>query len=341
MSEFNPNGVGIANGNYFGLPYSLDECKIVLIPVPWDVTVSYGEGTSLGPEAIMDASIMFDLFDPSVKEAWKCKIGTLPLNKELKKLNTSTRKVSKKIIEVLASGEEEENVAKEIKIVNDACEKMNKYVYEQSQRLINEGKIVAVVGGEHSVPYGLIKAISEKYKNIGILHIDAHADLREAYEGFTFSHASIMYNVINNINEVASLSQVAIRDFCDDENNIICNNKKIKVFTDNSLRKLEFCGKNWDAICDCIIDSLPENIYISFDIDGLSPELCPNTGTPVPGGLSFNKADYLLEKLSRSGKKIRGFDLVEVAPGEINDWDANVGARLLYKLCLYANNSIK
>lgn len=338
MTEFNPNDIGIANGKFFGLPYPDSENKIFLIPVPWDVTVSYGEGTSNGPDAIMEASIMFDLFDPAIPNAWECRIGTIPYNKRLYKLNKATRRLSLEVIENLADGKQKEEVIDLLKQVNEACDYMNKSVYNSANEVIDSGKIAAVVGGEHSVPYGLVKALSEKYSNFGILHIDAHADLREAYEGFTYSHASIMFNIINNIPQVSRLCQVAIRDFCDAEYSIIQSNDKIAIFPDNELRRREFTGETWEKTCNDIIKTLPDNVYISFDIDGLSPELCPHTGTPVPGGLTFNKADYLLLKLAQSGKRIIGFDLVEVAPSPDGDeWDANVGAKLLYKLALYTN----
>jgi agmatinase len=336
MENFDPNGVGIANGNYFGLPCSLEESKVALISVPWDVTVSYGEGTSKGPGSIMDVSVMFDLFDLSVDRAWEYCIGTVPEKEELKELNCKTRLLAKSVIDRLAEGASEEELSSEIDSVNSACERMNDYVFNQSFALLRQGKIPGIVGGEHSVPFGQIKAVAEHYGNVGILHIDAHADLREAYEGFRYSHASIMYNVLKEIPQVSKLCQVAIRDFCAEEHKIIINEQRVRSFTDFELRNAEFDGLSWNKVCDSIISTLPDNVYISFDIDGLSPDLCPNTGTPVPGGLTFNKADHLLVKLMNSGKKIVGFDLVEVAPGEDNEWDANVGAKLLYKMCLYA-----
>ncbi len=336
MENFDPNGVGIANGNYFGLPCSLEESKVALISVPWDVTVSYGEGTSRGPESIMDVSVMFDLFDSSVNRAWEYNIGTVPENGCLIELNDKTRTLSKSIIDRLATGASEEELSEEIAKVNSACERMNEYVFDQSCKLLKTGKIPGVVGGEHSVPFGQIKAVAGHYGNIGVLHIDAHADLRRAYEGFRYSHASIMYNVLKEIPNVTKLCQVAIRDFCADEQEIIVSDSRVRSFTDHELRSAEFDGVAWSNMCDSIIAELPDNVYVSFDIDGLSPDLCPNTGTPVPGGLTFNKADHLLVKLMNSGKKIVGFDLVEVAPGESSDWDANVGAKLLYKICLYA-----
>ncbi len=338
-SEFNPNDIGVANGNFFGLPYGIDESDMIIVSVPWDVTTSYSDGTSDGPEAIKDASLQVDLFDENIPNAWDIKIGTLPTDKNLVKHNKRMRKIASDVIDELSSGRVGESLMKEIESVNEASEQINEYVYGISNEYLERGKIVGLVGGEHSVPLGLIKALSEKYEDLGILHIDAHADLRAAYEGFTYSHASIMYNVLNEIPNVKAITQVAVRDFCSDEYEIMTKNPKVTSFTDSVLSDKKFDGENWKSICDRIIGTLPQKVYVSFDIDGLSPDMCPSTGTPVPGGLSFREADYLLYKLAKSGKEIVGFDLCEVAPSEDNEWDANVGARVLFKLAIYTNLS--
>lgn len=341
MSIFNPNDVGVANGNYFALPYSLDECKIALVSVPWDVTTSYSAGTSDGPQAIIEASVQVDLFDESVPCAWETLIGTLPLDKTVIKHNKSARKIAEQVIEELATGTDPKALEKQVAQVNEASVQINEYVEGVSARLLQKGKIVGIVGGEHSVPLGLIKALGGQHENFGVLHIDAHADLRRAYEGFKYSHASIMYNVLEEVPAVSRLTQVAVRDFCNDEYDLMQNDGRICAFTDQALSRRKFEGETWRALCDEIITTLPDKVYISFDIDGLVPELCPNTGTPVPGGLSFREADYLLERLAASGKQLVGFDLCEVAPASEGEWDANVGARILFKLCLYTQKSVK
>jgi agmatinase len=192
---------------------------------------------------------------------------------------------------------------------------------------------VGLVGGDHSTPLGLFRAQAARHKRFGILHIDAHMDLRIAYEGFTFSHASIMYNALP-LKELTTLVQVGIRDFCQQENDVMVAQKgRVKVVRSADIRRQQFDGVTWRDQCDAIIAALPEAVHISFDIDGLDPTLCPHTGTPVPGGLAFEEATYLLSRLAASGKRIIGFDLVEVSPGKESDWDANVGARLLWHLC--------
>lgn len=341
METFDPNDIGIANGNFFGLPYDVEDSMLVLLPVTWDATVSYGKGTAGGPEAMLNASLQIDLFDEKIPDVWKNRIATLPFDSGIETLNRSTRPVAEEIIDKLSHGASAADLGSEIERVNRASAILNDYVYSTSKKYIGQGKTVGVVGGEHSVPFGYIKALGEKFPDFGILHIDAHADLRRAYEGFEYSHASIMYNVLEKVPRVSKICQVGVRDFCSDEYDIMCGDGRVVSFTDRMLHRELFFGTSWDSVCSRIVETLPENVYVSFDIDGLSAEFAPNTGTPVPGGLSFNEADYLLEKLSSSGKRIIGFDLCEVAPGPDGEWDANVGSRVLFKLCLYSIASHK
>ncbi|MDR2292951.1 MAG: agmatinase family protein [Prevotellaceae bacterium] len=345
MEKFNPNDIGLPNGNFFALPYSVDESEIVLIAVPWDVTTSYRSGTAKAPVRIIEASSQIDLYDVDVKDAWKIKTGTHPYNEEIFIESTELRKKAEKIIAHLENGGnvKDISIANKLSSINKASEKLNKWIYERAEIYYKEKKITGIVGGDHSVSFGLIKLLSEKYDNLGILHIDAHADLRHAYEGFEYSHASIMYNVITKCKNISKLVQVGIRDFCNAEAELIANSDKISAYTDFYISEQLFGGEQtWKSLCNNIVNELPENVYISFDIDGLSPDLCPNTGTPVPGGLSFQQAHYLLLMLAKSGKRIVGFDVCEVAPNPDNDndeYDANTGARILYKICCLAHLS--
>jgi agmatinase len=161
-------------------------------------------------------------------------------------------------------------------------------------------------------------------------------DFRIAYEGFRWSHASIMYNVLMQIPQVTKLVQVGIRDFGEGEMDFgIEQGRRVEThFDDAWADELAEGGTTFSDLCRRVVGALPPSVYISFDIDALDPALCPHTGTPVPGGLSFNQVVILLGVLKTSGRRIVGFDLVEVSPGPDEDeWDANVGARVLYKLC--------
>lgn len=335
INSFDSNGIGQLNDGMFGLPFSIEECETVLIPVPWEVTVSYSGGTAQGPQAILKASYQVDLHDPVVKDAWKKGIAIDEISTEIKTKSDTLRQLAEEYIDALANGADEKNDAlKQISTtINTECLWLNNWVKNRVLHFLNKNKIVGLIGGDHSTPLGMMQALAEKFGEFTVLQIDAHADLRNAYEGFEFSHASIMFNALK-IKEVKKLVQVGIRDYCEEELNLINNsNGRIKTFFDRDIKYAQYTGDSWDRICNRIINELPENIYLSFDIDGLDPKLCPNTGTPVAGGFEAEQVLFLLEKIVKSGRKIIAFDLNEVAPGpEGNDWDANVAARLIYRI---------
>jgi agmatinase len=320
IKSFDPNSPGDPNANLFGLPFTCDEAEVVVIPVPWDVTVSYSDGTSAGPEAIFDASFQVDLYEPTIPDAWKIGIAMDEIPEELKVQGAQLREEAKAYIDAFTNG---------VDVKDDAV-----WVKSKALHWMNKGKLVMLVGGDHSTPMGMIEALAEKHPSFGILQIDAHADLRIAYEGFTFSHASIMYNALQ-VPAVSKLVQVGIRDYCLQEVEIILSSPdRIKTYFDRDLKVENYRGKTWAQQVDDIIAQLPEHVYISFDIDGLDPKLCPHTGTPVAGGFEFEQATYLIEQVARSGKKIIACDLNEVTPGpEGDEWDANVGARMLFRMC--------
>ena len=319
----------------FDLDFTPETAKIIIIPVPWEVTVSYHSGTADGPLAILNASTQVDLALKDIPEASKIGISMLPFPQSLREESMKLREWAATHIGG-ATGELKPNDPG-IRKINEACENLNIYIRSTAQKWMKEGKMVALLGGDHSTPLGLLRLLNERYERFGILQIDAHMDLRKAYQGFTYSHASIMYNALK-LPGVARLVQVGIRDFCDEEREVVKRAMgRVVTWYDDDLKAGRHEGKTWREQCDLIIADLPERVYISFDIDGLDPKLCPNTGTPVPGGLEFSEAIYLIKSLVASGRRIIAFDLNEVAPGAAGatDWDANVGARLLYQLCAW------
>lgn len=331
---FNPSDIGIDNGNIFGLPFTRDNAKVMILPVPWEVTVSYGTGAADGPKAILEESLQVDLFDPDIKDAWKTGIFMEPISKSIFKKSSLLRELAKKCINHLEEGGDvnDPKIESMRDEINDGSRDLNKYIEDWSTEILNNKKIPAVLGGDHSSPLGLMEALGKKYESYGILHIDAHADLRNAYEGFEFSHASIMNNALK-IKSVSKLVQVGIRDYCEEEDALVRGtNGRAKMFTDREIRRSMFAGKTWAKICADIVKELPKDVYISFDIDGLEPHLCPNTGTPVPGGLEFEEAFYLFEQVVKTGRKIIGFDLCEVVHGKHTNIDVITGARALYRL---------
>ena len=336
IKNFDANGPAPEDAGIYGLPFTAEEADIVLIPVPWEVTTSYGAGTSHGPEAILEASYQVDLFHREFPELWKRGIAMDELPEALLDQSQELKKEAKHVMDLLVKGGDKKKQArakKALELINAECAVMNTWVEQRAGYWMDQGKLVGLVGGDHSTSLGMFQAQGLRHKEFGILHIDAHLDLRIAYEGFTYSHASIMYNTLP-IKQMKQLVSVGIRDFCEQENTVFLKQKdRVKVILSADIRRQQFDGITWREQCDAIINALPEKVHISFDIDGLDPTLCPNTGTPVPGGLQFEEATYLLSRLAASGKKIIGFDLVEVSPGEHDEWDANVGARLLFHLC--------
>ncbi len=330
---FDPNAAAAADSGVFGLPFTPEEAGVVLVPVPFEATTSYGGGTAGGPMAIFEASKQVDLFDLDTGRPYEAGIAMLDSPAQLNAWNHEARALAAPIIEAGGAEPKDANLVR----VNALCEQMNGWVYETTKRWLSKGKLVGVVGGDHSTPFGAIRAVAEKHPGVGVLHLDAHADLRDAYEGFTWSHASIMNNVVSRIPQVSRLVQVGIRDFGEAEFDLIQASKgRIHTFFDATLARARLDGMPWREMVDSIVAELPKEVYLSWDIDGLEPTLCPHTGTPVPGGLSFHQAIGLLEGLHRAGKRIVGFDLNEVAPGPADEWDGNVGARLLYKMIGWA-----
>ena len=345
IKSFNPNDLANINNNIFGLPFNIEESEVILIPVPWNVTVSYKDGAAKAPEAIFKASFQVDLYDAYVEDAWKYGISMDPVPTYWFELNKNLRKKAEEHIKFLETRDSEKPSLKHIKRIrairneiNNECKNLNKWVREQAIAYLNKNKIVGVVGGDHSSSFGLLQALSEKHKDFGVLQIDAHSDTRKAFEGFAYSHASAMYNA-SRLQQISKIVQVGVRDYCEEEVNFIKDpTNRVITFFDRDIQHQLFSGRLWKDIVNDIISKLPDLVYVSFDIDGLDPKLCSHTGTPVPGGFNLEQMLYLFEKLIESGRKIIGFDLCEVVPSP-NEWDENVGARVIYKLSNIASKS--
>ncbi|WKZ66442.1 MAG: agmatinase family protein [Flavobacteriales bacterium] len=334
IKSFDPNSPGDPDAQLYGLPFTCAEADIVLVPVPWEVTTSYGGGTSRGPEAIRQASLQVDLFHPEFPELWKRGIAMDEAPGALLQQSDALKKRAAEVMDALVGrpgAKRKARAQKALQLINEECAVMNEWVEERCGHWMDQGKRVGLVGGDHSTPLGLFRAQAKRHKKFGILHIDAHLDLRIAYEGFAYSHASIMHNALA-IPQLERIVSVGIRDFCQQENEVFLAAKdRVRIVRSADLRALQYAGATWKDQCEAIIAALPEKVHISFDIDGLDPTLCPNTGTPVPGGLQFEEATYLLSRLAAK-RTVIGFDLVEVSPGT-DEWDANVGARVLWHLC--------
>ncbi len=343
LSNFDHNGASNPKNNIFGLPFSEEDARLVILPVPWEVTVSYGAGTSRAAERVFHASMQVDVFDAETNSAWQKGFFMRQPDRKVLMKSDYLRKEAELYINYTSKGEAVEKntfMCKSLKEINEGSAILNNWVYEQTRDLLASGKLVALLGGDHSTPLGYFKAIAEKHGDFGILQIDAHCDLRKCYENFVYSHASVMYNALKEIPQLKRLVQVGVRDYSQEEWDYISNsNYQVITYFDRDIKERGFDGQSWKQIADEIVSHLPDKVYISFDIDGLDPKLCPSTGAPVQGGFDTEQVFYLIKKIIQSGRHFIGFDLDEIGVGE-TDWDANVGARILWKLCnlLVASN---
>jgi agmatinase len=285
--------------------------SIVVVPVCYDGTASYAKGTRNGPAAIMQAYEQLDYEDPRFPDV-SDSFGVF-VDKEVKF-----------------------NAAENANSIGSMIRQQAK---SRATAILQAGQTPVFLGGEHSISQGAVESCADFAGELGVLQIDAHMDLRHEYEGYAYSHASVMRNVLDSCPHVTRLLQVGIRDYCIEEKQVVERERgRVAVLRDDVFSARLDSGTSAKAQFEEAVALLPESIYITFDIDGLDPSLCPSTGTPVPGGLSFNQAALLLQVVVETGKKVIGFDLVEVAPSPLdNEWDANVGARVLNKLCRCAD----
>lgn len=342
LSLFDQNFVGNPNNNIFGLPFTEEEARLVILPVPWEVTVSYAAGTARACEHIYKCSKQVDIYDIDGSFGWKQGFYMRELDKKILMKSDYLRKEAELFIDYISKGESVEKnkfMCKSLKEINEGSKMMNQWVYDQCKELLDKGKLVGLLGGDHSTPLGFMKALTEKYGSFGVLQIDAHCDLRKSYEHFIYSHASIMYNALAEIPTLEKLIQIGVRDYSEEEWNLVCNsNYRVITYFDKEIKERQFEGETWKQLVEEIIQQLPQQVYLSFDIDGLDRKYCPNTGTPVQGGFESEEIFYLIKKIHESGRKLIGFDLVEIGVGQ-SDWDSNVGARTLWRLCnLMINN---
>jgi agmatinase len=268
-----------------------EDARVLVWPVSYEGTVSYGTGTGRGAMAIIDASRNMELYEEETdSEVYKIGINTLD---EFQPRETP--------------------------------DEMMRDLYEESKELIRDGRFLCMIGGEHSVSAPVIKAHAEKYHDLSVLQIDAHADLRDTYDGTPHSHASIMARVVKDL-RIPSV-QVGIRSISADEARLINSGIPTKIFWAKDIAgRTDWIGP--------AIDSLTENVYLTIDIDGLDPSIVPTTGTPEPGGLGWYETLKLIKRLA-SKRRVVGMDLVEYSYVESYDSPAFLCAKLIYKSLAY------
>lgn len=336
LSNFDVNSAGNPNNNIFGLPFSEDDARLVILPVPWEVTVSYGAGTSRAPDQVFKAALQVDIFNPDVPDGWKSGFYMRPVDRKVMLKSDYLRKEAELFIDFVSRGEDiqaNKFMCKSLREINEGSVFLNDWVYEQTSDLLKAGKLVGLLGGDHSTALGYWRVQAEHHDDFGILQIDAHCDLRPAYEFFKYSHASVVYNALAEIPQLKKVVQVGVRDYSKGEWEYVQQHAdRVTCYLDRDIKDRMYEGANWRSICDDIVAQLPQKVHISFDIDGLDPKLCPHTGTPVHGGFQADQVNFLFRRVLQSGRSIIGFDLVEIGVGDTN-WDANVGACELWNLC--------
>ncbi len=335
LSKFDPNAAGNPNNTIYGLPFKEEDAQLVLLPVPWEVTASCRSGSSRCAEQILKASMHVDIFDADVPNAWRKGYFMRLADKKILLKSDYLRREAELYLGYIAKEEDlsaNKFMNKSIKEINEGGAMLNDWVYNQTKDLLEHNKLVGLIGGDSSVSLGFFKALEEKHGSFGVLQVDAHCDLRKAYNGFLYSNASVMYNALQDVPGIEKLVQIGIREYCEEEWDYICNSDyKVIAYFDQQIKEKMYEGQGWGTIAASIIDHLPQSVYISLDVDGLDPKLCPNSGTPAIGGFQSEQVLYLFKKIVESGRKLIGFDLVEVGIGD-GSTDVNVAARLIWKL---------
>jgi len=280
--------------NFLGLQgelTELDSAGFVVLPICYDDTASFLKGTAKAPPVIIAASEQLEFLDETLLDEFHhCGIHT----------------------------------AQTVSPNGMAPEQVQQKIYETAKKFIQAGKTVLALGGEHSITIALVRAAAEKFPDISVLQIDAHADLRDEYEGSRFSHACVMRRVYEM--KIPAVG-VGIRSFDKTQHQFIVENG-LKVFSPATIAE----NKEWIKE---VLAGLTENVYLSVDIDGLDPAFAPGTGTPEPGGLTYQQVTELILAVGRS-KKIIGADVVEVIPGLTGVTTEYLAARLAYKIIVAA-----
>ena len=277
------------NKTYAGIPAEnakLDTARIVLIPVPYDGTSTWQKGADKGPEAFLEASENMELYDVETEsEVYKRGIYLADYITE-----------------------------------NESPEKMVEAVHEKTKLYINKNKFVTLIGGEHSISIGSIRAFNECFNNLTVVQIDAHADLRKEYDGSAYNHACAVHEASQHTN----LIQIGIRSMDTSEKSIM---DKDKVFFAHEMVNDDYWMEN-------ALDLMTDNVFITFDLDAFDPSILPSTGTPEPGGLLWYETLEFLEKIF-SQKNVVGFDIVELCPNNQDKSSNFLAAKLYYKMLTY------
>jgi agmatinase len=320
-------------------PYAArpEGAEAVLIPVPWEAT-GPPVGTGRAPAAILAASDRMSPLHRTLGRPDSRGIAALEVSEDVREWSQEARRWAQPVRDGAADAE----LPGCLERVEALGDRLNEWVYAESRRWIGSGKLAAVVGGDQSAAFGLIRAAAETHAGLGVLHVDARPDLGPRSEPFRWSRRSIIRNALKEIPEVAGVIQVGLRELDESEAEEMDRHpRRLRGHFEADLRAELLGGEVFTHLAKRIVADLPGTVYISFDVTGLDHSLCPHAAAPLPGGLSFAEAEALLRAVVESGRRIVGFDLSEVGAPSSDEggWDALVGARLLYALVGYALRS--
>ncbi|MBQ0080614.1 MAG: arginase family protein [Alistipes sp.] len=323
-----------ANAYYFKDSTSPENASVVYISVPWSLTSAKGEGSSYAPDAIIEASGKISSFDAFNQISMEGKVSTLDIDYEIQEKSIILGEDVWRIFDYLRDGGllKADFFGRKVKKVNEGILEMRQKVYQTSKAWAEKGKIIGIIGGDHSVSYGAVKALAEQHDQIGVLFLDAQPDMIQDNYDIKYSHRTIARDIINDIPQVSKMVQAGIRDITEEEYSIIQINPKVELFLMEQMEQMLSSGETWNNVCEKIINRLPEKIYVSVDIDVLNIECCSHTISPLPGGMPFGRLCTLLNMLQHEGKQIVGFDITEVVPIIKSKVDSLSAAKLLAKL---------
>lgn len=340
---FNLTSLGSSDngGFYFRDAMSTQDADIVLVSAPWAVTSAGGEGAVYAPDAIIDASTAVSLYDVVSQTSISGRVATAEVDYDLQESSIQLGGDAAKVVSHIEDGGtlSGDYFARKVVRINLGFRDMHRSVGKRVFRFADKGKIVGVIGGDHSVSLGAVRSISAVHPGMGVLFIDSHSDLRPSGRIFDYSHLSVARNIVDEVAQVSKMVQVGVRDISQEEIEFAEKHPKITLFCHEQMTAGRFSGRSWSEVCDDVVAELPKKVYISFDIDALSPECCPHTKRPVAGGMTFDEAVCLINRVAESGREIIGFDLTEIVPVMESGVDAAVGARMLVKLCAAALKS--
>ena len=324
------------SGCYFRDTTPPDKAQVVIVSAPWDVTSAGGDGSAYAPDAIIDSSAHLGLFDAASGISLDGKVATATINYDIQENSQRLGVDAGKVISHIEDGGliAGEYFTRKVARVDEGFVRMHDSIYSQTGHWLEAGKSVGVVGGDHTVGFGAVRAVAEHEGEIGVLYIDAYCDMRLAGESiFNYSHLSAARNIMEEIPAVVRMVQVGVRDTGSEEYERVKADKRMSLFLMDYLAAARFGGRSWSDICDEVVAQLPQKVYISIDASVLALDCCPHSKRPVAGGLSFNETIFLINAVVASGRAIVGFDLTGIVPKFGNNTDAVTGARLLAKLC--------